>query len=124
MAKYVDGYVLTIKKSKEDEYQKMAEEAGKMWMKHGALHYFECIGDDLLPDMDGFESKISNFKELTNLGEDENVIFAFIIYNSKEHRDEVNAKVMADPEMQEPPQEIPFEMKKMVYGGFRTIVDK
>lgn len=125
MAKYVDGFVLVVPKGKETEYQKMAEEGRDSWMKHGALQYFECRGDDLKPQEMGDE-KSRDFAEMANASSDENVWFSFIVFNSKEHRDEVNKKVM--DEMNESYKdktdfEMPADMKKMAYGGFEVAVE-
>ncbi len=114
---YVDGFVITMPKKNLDTYQKIATDAGKLWMKHGALSYYECVGDDLQP-----EHVTLTFPLLTKCADDEIVIFSFITYKDKAHRDEVNAKVMADPGMQEAPTEMPFEMNKMAFGGFEAIV--
>lgn len=117
--KYVDGFVLLIPKDKVDEYKKMAKEASEFWMKYGALNYRECMLDD--PDPDMIEL---TFPKLTKAGPDETVWFSYIEYESREHRDEVNKKVMDDMKAQggNPEdcmnEEIPFEMKKMSYGGF------
>lgn len=125
MAKYVDGFVLVVPRGKEVEYQKMAEEGRDSWMKHGALQYFECKGDDLKQQEMGDE-KSRAFSEMANVSGDENVWFSFIVFNSKEHRDEVNKKVMA--EMDESYQDqtdfvMPTDMKKMAYGGFEVVVE-
>lgn len=125
MAKYIDGFVLVVPKGKEDEYQKMAEMARDSWMKHGALQYFESRGDDLKQQEMGGE-KSRDFAEMTGATADENVWFSLIIFNSREHRDEVNKKVMA--EMEETFKdmsdfEIPTDMKKMAYGGFEAVVE-
>lgn len=125
MAKYVDGFVLVVPKGKEAEYQKMAEEGRDSWMKHGALQYFECRGDDLKPQEMGDESS-RPFADMAGAAADENVWFSFIVFNSKEHRDEVNAKVMA--EMDEMYSEMadfspPADMTKMAYGGFEVAVE-
>lgn len=125
MAKYIDGFVLVVPKGKEAEYQKMAEEGRDSWMKHGALQYFECRGDDLKQQEMGDE-KSRAFVEMTGANGDENVWFSFIVFESKEHRDEVNAKVMA--EMNESYKEqsdftMPTDMKKMAYGGFEVAVE-
>lgn len=125
MAKYVDGFVLVVPNAKAEQYRKMAEEGREIWMKHGALGYYECRGDDLVPqDMGG--EKARAFPEMTGAGSDETVWFSFIIFSSKAHRDEVNAKVMA--EMSEAMKdgkemEMPFEMKRMAYGGFQVEVE-
>lgn len=132
MEPYVDGFVIALKKDKIDAYKEMAELGKKMWMKYGALAYFECVGDDMHPDwnIDGIPEeqreamKGVDFTELCNSGEDKIPVFSFIIFKSKEHRDEVNAKVMSDPEMQPPEEdmEMPFDMKDMTYGGFKALV--
>ena len=125
MAKYVDGFVLVVPKAKELEYQKMAEQGRDAWLKHGALQYFESKGDDLNQQEMGDE-KSRHFAEMTGATSDENVWFSFIVFNSKEHRDEVNKKVME--EMGEifadmPDFEMPTDMKKMAYGGFEVAVE-
>lgn len=125
MAKYIDGFVLVVPKGKEAEYQKMAEMGRDSWMKNGALQYFECSGDDLKQQEMGDE-KSRAYKEMTGAGDDENVWFSFIVFESKEHRDEVNKKVMA--EMSETFKdmgdfEMPTDMKKMAYGGFAVAVE-
>lgn len=125
MAKYVDGFVLVVPKGKEVEYQKMAEMGRDSWMKHGALQYFECRGDDLKQQEMGDE-KSRAFQEMTGAGDDENVWFSFIVFNSKEHRDEVNKKVMDEMSETYKDQtdfEMPFEMKRMAYGGFEVAVE-
>lgn len=125
MAKYIDGFVLVVPKGKENEYQKMAEGGRDSWLKHGALQYFECKGDDLKPQQMG-PDKSREFTEMAGANADENVWFSFIVFESKAHRDEVNAKVMA--EMSEEYDEnsdfvMPFEMSKMAYGGFEAVVE-
>jgi uncharacterized protein YbaA (DUF1428 family) len=125
MAKYVVCFVLVVPKGKEAEYQKIAEEGRAMWMKHGALQYFECRGDDLKQQEMGGE-KSRAFAEMAGTSDDENVWFSFIVFNSKEHRDEVNKKVM--DEMNEKAEEqpdfsMPVDMKKMAYGGFEVAVE-
>lgn len=125
MAKYVDGFVLVVPKDKVEEYTKMATEGRDSWMKHGALQYFECKGDDLKADEMG-DMKSLAFTELTKAVADETVWFSFIVFESKAHRDEVNAKVMA--EMGEKYKDetdfvMPFEMSRMSRGGFRVEVE-
>jgi uncharacterized protein YbaA (DUF1428 family) len=130
MTPYVDGYVLPISKDKLTAYQAMASNAGKIWMKHGALAYYECVGDDLNPHFaeehtDGGKMKLSAFPDIMKTGPDETVIFAFVIYESREDRDAVNAKVMADPEMAAgmgEDFEMPMDPSRMAYAGFRSIV--
>ena len=125
MAKYIDGFVLVVPKGKEAEYQKMAEMGRDSWMKHGALQYFECRGDDLKQQEMGGE-KSRDFAEMANASGDENVWFSFIVFESKEHRDEVNKKVMAEMDESYSDQsgfEMPNDMKKMAYGGFAVAVE-
>lgn len=125
MAKYIDGFVLVIPKGKEEEYQKMAEEGRDSWMKHGALQYFECRGDDLKQHEMG-EQKSRAFQEMAGATSDDNIWFSFIVFNSKEHRDEVNKKVMAEMDEAYKDQtdfEMPNDMKKMAYGGFEVAVE-
>ena len=125
MGKYVDGFVLVVPKGKEAEYQKMAEQGRDSWMKHGALQYFECKGDDLKQqEMGGDKSRA--FEEMAGASADENVWFSFIVFESKEHRDEVNKKVVA--EMDEAYSEaidfdMPSDMTRMAYGGFAVTVE-
>ena len=117
--RYVDGFVLVVPKKNIEAYKKMASDAGKIWKKHGALRYFECMGDDLHPKMITF-----TFPKMTKLKPNESVWFSFIVFKSKAHRDAVNKKVMAqfakDSNMDKP---MPFDMKRTAYGGFKAIVD-
>jgi uncharacterized protein YbaA (DUF1428 family) len=125
MAKFVDGFVLVVPKDKTEEYRKMAEGGRDSWMKHGALAYYECRGEDLVTqEMGGVKPR--EFTELAGAKSDQTVWFSFIIFKSKEHRDEVNAKVMK--EMGEAADEyknmpMPFDMKQMAYGGFQVEVE-
>jgi uncharacterized protein YbaA (DUF1428 family) len=122
--KYVDGFLIVVPKDKLDDYRKMAEEGRDIWLKHGALDYKECVGDDLDPKMGDME--LLSFPTLTGLGPDEALIFSFIVYNSRQHRDEVNARVMSDPAMSPEAMKdkpMPFDMKRFSYGGFEVIVD-
>ncbi|MBX3629878.1 MAG: DUF1428 domain-containing protein [Nitrosomonas sp.] len=125
---YVDGFVLPVPEGKIDAYRQMAESAGKIWMEHGALQYKECVLEDAKPEMpeDAPETcKITPFGELAGTKDGETVIFAFIVYKSREHRDEVNKKVMADPRMKDAcdKNNIPFDPSRMTYGGFKALVD-
>lgn len=125
MSKYVDGFVLVIPNGKTEEYKKMAEGGRDVWMKHGALGYYECQGNDLAPQEMGDE-KTRTFTELAGASGEETVWFSFIIFKSKEHRDEVNAKVMAEmsEEMKDLKEmQMPFDMKRMSYGGFQVEVE-
>lgn len=125
MAKYVDGFVLVVPNDKAEEYKKMAEGGRDSWMKHGALAYYECRGDDLVTqETDG--AKAREFPEMAGARSDETVWFSFIIFESRAHRDEVNAKVMkemgeAADEYKDVP--MPFDVKRMAYGGFQVEVE-
>lgn len=125
MAKYVDGFVLVVPKDKAEEYRKMAEMGRDSWMKHGALSYFECSGDDLVA-MEMGEEKARSFPELTGAQADEAVWFSFITFGSKEHRDQVNAEVMKEmgEQMKDFDQaRMPVDMKRVAYGGFKVEVE-
>ena len=118
--KYVDGFVLCVPKKNLRAYKKMAQAAGKIWKEHGALRYFECVGEDLKPPMG------VSFPKLAKTKTGETVVFAYIVYKSRAHRDIVNAKVMKDPRlgaMMEKDQPMPFDVKRMAYGGFEVIVE-
>lgn len=125
MSKYVDGFVIVIPKGKAEEYRKMAEEGRNSWMKHGALQYFECRGEDLKQQEMG-QDKSRSFSEMTGAEDGDDVWFSFIVFESREHRDEVNKKVME--EMGETYNEqsdfvSPFKMSQMAYGGFEVVVE-
>jgi uncharacterized protein YbaA (DUF1428 family) len=125
MSKYVDGFVLVVPNDKTEEYKKMAEDGRDVWMKHGALSYYECRGTDLIPQEMGGE-KNRAFTEMAGASSDETVWFSFIIFESKEHRDEVNAIVMTEMEEQMKvykDMQMPFDMKRMAYGGFQVEVE-
>jgi len=118
MPNYVDGFVIPVPKKKVNAYRTMSVKAGKVWKEHGALDYYECVGDDLK-----FKWGTS-FGKLAKLKPNETVFFSFIVYKSKAHRNQVNKKVMKDPRiinMMKKGQE-PFDMKRMAYGGFRAVV--
>jgi uncharacterized protein YbaA (DUF1428 family) len=118
LEKYVDGFLIPIAKDKVSEYREIAQKAGEVWKEHGALEYYECVGDDL--DNEGMVS----FKKAADTSKEETVIFSWIVFESREHRDRVNAIVMNDSrikEMMETGPE-PFDYKRMAYGGFKTLV--
>ena len=122
--KYVDGFVIAIPKRNTKTYAKMAKWGRKIWMKHGALEYFECVGDDLDPDMQGMA--YTSFPKLTRMKKNETVWFSFIVFRSKAHRDRVNAKVMKEMNAfmeKHKDMKMPFEMKKFSYGGFKAVVE-
>lgn len=122
MSKYVDGFVLSVPEKNLPAYKKMALMGAKVWKKHGALEYFECVGDDLSPEMNGM--KFLQFPKIADTKPGEITVFSFIVFKSRAHRDSVNAKVMKEF-MQDPKnksKEMPFDMKRMAYGGFKTLV--
>jgi uncharacterized protein YbaA (DUF1428 family) len=119
MPQYVDGFVLPVPRSKAAAYRRIAQKAGKVWREHGALQYFECVGDDVKP------GKHTSFPQAVKLKTGEVVWFSWIVYKSRAHRDRVNAKVMKDPRLASmmPPEAMPFDGKRMIYGGFKVAVD-
>lgn len=125
MAKYVDGFVLVVPNDKTEEYKKMAEEGRDLWMKLGALEYYECRGNDLVPlEMGGEKARV--FPEMAGAKSGETVWFSFVVFKSKEHRDEVNAKVteeMSKLMEEKKDMTMPFDMKRMAYGGFQVEVE-
>ena len=114
---YVDGFVLPVPTKNLDAYRKMAQKASKVFKEHGALEVHECAGDDLDVTMGvPFPRKIK-------VKPGETVVFSWIVYKSRAHRDAVNKKVMKDPRMQMDEKAMPFDVKRMLYGGFKSIVD-
>lgn len=118
---YVDGFVLSIPKKDAAKYRKVAREAKDVWLKFGALDYKECVGDDLNPDMGG--APFLPFPKMAKTKPDEQVWFSFVVYKNKKHRNEVNKQVMAyfDKKYGDK-MEMPFEMRRMAYGGFKVAV--
>jgi uncharacterized protein YbaA (DUF1428 family) len=116
---YVDGFVLPVPKNKRDAYVKMARTARKVWRDHGALDYKECIADDVKP------GKWTSFPQAVKLKNDEVVWFSYIVYKNRAHRDRVMKKVMSDPRLQDmmDPKTMPFDGKRMIFGGFKVVVD-
>jgi uncharacterized protein YbaA (DUF1428 family) len=119
MASYVDGFVIPIPKKKVDDYRRIARKAGKVWKEHGALAYMECMADDVKP------GKWTSFPQAVKLKAGEVVFFSWIVYKSRKHRDSVMAKVMRDPRLASMmnPQAMPFDGKRLIYGGFKSIVE-
>jgi len=125
MSKYVDGFVLVVPQGKAEEYRKMAEEGRDSWMKHGALQYFECKSDDLKQQEMG-PAKSRSFSEMTGASTEDDVWFSFIVFESRQHRDEVNKKVMEEMDAaynEHSDFTSPFEMNQMAYGGFEVLVE-
>ena len=116
--RYVDGYVLPVPRKNLQAYARIARKAGKIWREHGALEFRECAGDDL--DVKGMVP----FPRRIKLKRGETVVFSWIVFKSRAHRDRVNAKVMKDPRLSGMnPESMPFDCKRMVYGGFKVLVD-
>ena len=115
---YVDGYVLPLKKDKIDAYRQMAALAGSVWREHGALEYREWIAEDVKA------GEHTSFPQAVQLKDDEIVVFSWIVFESRDHRDEVNAKAMSDPRLagMMDPKAMPFDGKRMFWGGFETII--
>ena len=118
MSVYVDGFVIPVPKKKLAAYRSMARKFGKIWIEHGALEVHECAADDVKP------GKLTSFPQAVKLKPDEMVVFSWIVYTSRRQRDAVNKKVMADPRLAKmmDPKSMPFDMKRMFWGGFKEIV--
>ncbi len=116
---YVDGYVVPVPKKKLQAYRTMARKAGKLWKEYGALEYVECVADDVKP------GKHTSFPQSVKLKPGEIVIFSYVVYKSRAHRNSVNKKVMNDPRMQKmcDPKSMPFDGKRMFWGGFKSIIN-
>jgi uncharacterized protein YbaA (DUF1428 family) len=114
---YVDGFVLAVPKDKIEEYKRIATEAGTVWKEYGALAHVECVADDVP------YGELTSFPRAVQANEDETVVFSWIAYESREARDEINKKVMADPRINKNMADMPFDGKRMIYGGFRTLVE-
>lgn len=119
MAHYVDGFVVPVPTARLDEYRRLAEASGRLWMEHGARQFVECVADDVKP------GKVTSFPQSVQLKDDETVVFSYIVFDSREQRDEVNRKVMEDPRLAAMMEgkDPPFDMQRMFYGGFRTLVE-
>ena len=114
---YVDGFVVPVPMANLPRYREFAQLAEKVWKEYGALDYREWVAEDVKP------GKVTSFPQAVQLKEDEVVVFAWIVYNSRAHRDEVNKKVMDDPRMKKDPSTWPFDGKRMIYGGFVPLVE-
>jgi uncharacterized protein YbaA (DUF1428 family) len=116
---YVDGFVVPVPKRKLEAYRRMARKAGKVWREHGALRYVECVADDVKP------GKHTSFPQSVKLKPGETVVFSYIVYKSRVQRDRVNAKVMKDPRLKSmmDPKAMPFDGKRMFWGGFKVLVE-
>ena len=118
MAEYVDGYVVPVPKAKLAAYRSMARKCGKVWIEHGALAVRENVADDVKP------GKLTSFPQAVKLKADEVVVFSWIVFKSRRDRDRINAKVMADPRLAAlmDPKSMPFDGKRMFWGGFKVLV--
>ena len=118
MAHYVDGFVVPVPRAKLGEYRRMARKAGKVWIEHGALAFSENVADDVKP------GKLTSFPQAVKLKADEVVVFSWIVYKSRQQRDRITAKVMADPRLAAmmDPKNTPFDGKRMFWGGFKNLV--
>jgi uncharacterized protein YbaA (DUF1428 family) len=115
---YVDGFIVPVPKKNVAAYRRIAQKAGKIWREHGALAYRECVADDVKV------GKLTSFPRSVKIKRGETVVFSWIVYKSRKHRDAVNAKVMNDPRIANMgPEMMPFDGKRMIYGGFTTMVD-
>jgi uncharacterized protein YbaA (DUF1428 family) len=119
MTHYVDGFVVPVPKSNLAAYRRMARKAGKVWVEHGALQYWETVADDVKP------GKVTSFPQSVQLKDDETVVFSWIVYNSRKQRDRINALVMNDPRLKAmmDPKALPFDGMRMFWGGFKGIVE-
>jgi uncharacterized protein YbaA (DUF1428 family) len=119
MAHYVDGFVVPVPKRNLDAYRRIARKAGKIWREHGALEFRECVAEDVK------SGEVTSFPQSVQLRRGETVVFSWIVFKSRAHRDRVNAKVMKDPRLADTmdPKAMPFDGKRMIYGGFDVVVD-
>jgi uncharacterized protein YbaA (DUF1428 family) len=113
---YVDGFVLAVPEANIEAYKQMSRTAGEIWMEYGARSYVECIADDVP------YGQLTSFPRAVQAKDDEVVVFSWITYDSREQRDEINAKVMADPRLKGP-DESPFDAQRMIFGGFRSMIE-
>jgi uncharacterized protein YbaA (DUF1428 family) len=116
---YIDGFVVPVPKKKLPVYRRMAAKAGRIWREHGALAYRECVADDVKV------GKVTSFPQSVKLKKGETVCFSWIVYKSRAHRDAVNRKVMSDPRLKDmmDPKKMPFDGKRMFWGGFKTLIN-
>lgn len=116
---YVDGFVVPVPTKNLAAYRSIARKAGKVWREHGALQYVECVGDDVKP------GKRTSFPQSVKLKPDETVVFSWIVFKSRADRNRINKLVMADPRLAKmmDPKAMPFDMKRMFWGGFKTLVE-
>ena len=114
---YVDGFLVAVPKDKMEAYKALARKAGEIWKEYGAIAYVECVADDVP------YGELTSFPRAVQAKEDETVIFSWIVYENRERRDAINAKVMEDPRLKDGMKDMPFDGKRMIYGGFKTFLD-
>ena len=114
---YVDGFIVAVPKKNVDAYRRLARKAGKIWKEYGALEFRECVADDVK------KGKWTSFPRSVKMKPNETVMFSYIVYRSRKDRDRINAKVMKDPRLSMDMKDMPFDGKRMIWGGFKTIVD-
>ncbi|WP_457300678.1 DUF1428 domain-containing protein [Phyllobacterium sp. P5_D12] len=114
---YVDGFLLAVPKAKLEAYKELASTAGEVWKEHGALAFVECVADDVP------YGELTSFPRAVQAKDDEIVVFSWIVYESREKRDAINAKVMADPRLKGDVANMPFDGKRMIFGGFAPVVE-
>jgi uncharacterized protein YbaA (DUF1428 family) len=119
MAHYVDGFVVPVPRARVDDYRRLARKAARLYLGHGALSVTECLADDVKP------GKLTSFPQAVKLKDDETVVFSWIVYKSRKDRDRITKAVMADPAFEAlgDPKDLPFDGKRMFWGGFKTIVE-
>ena len=113
---YVDGFVIPVPKDKLEAYKALARKGCEIWMEHGALSYVECVADDVP------YGEVTSFPRSVQATDDEVVVFSWIVYPDRESRDAILAKVMADPRLKHAPEDMPFDGKRMIYGGFQSFM--
>jgi uncharacterized protein YbaA (DUF1428 family) len=114
---YVDGFVIAVPKANIEAYKKMAQLGGEVWMEYGALSYVECLADDVP------YGELTSFPRAVQATDDETVVFSWIVYKDKASRDEIMAKVMADPRLKQDMKDMPFDGKRMIFGGFAPFLE-
>jgi uncharacterized protein YbaA (DUF1428 family) len=118
MAEYIDGFVFPIPRDRQNEYRRLAETVAEIWKEHGALEYVECVAEDVK------KGKVTSFPQSVQIKRTETVVFSYIVYKTRKHRDRVLAKVMEDPRIADmmDPKNMPFDGERMIWGGFADLV--
>jgi len=116
MSKYVDGYIVPVPRDKVEHYRQVSQQAGELFREYGALEYCECLAEDVKP------GKLTSFPQSVNATSEETIVFSWITFESRAERDRINALVMKDPRMNMDPASLPFDGKRMIFGGFEVLV--